>query len=231
MRRRRAVAVFIIGTIVLVLFAGTMPRLIQESVPSNYTSTSKSDVSQSPQKNQEMASQAIANLDTLEVKGRAPKTGYERSQFGDGWAKVQGCSTRDVILYRDLHDVTLDGECKVASGVLDDPYTGQTILFSKTQSDAVQIDHIVPLSNAWQTGAQNLSSIQRKQLANDPLELLAVDGKANQAKGDGDAATWLPKNKSFRCQYITRQIEVKKKYSLWVTQAEKEAMRGVLSSC
>lgn len=76
-----------------------------------------------------------------------------------------------------------------------------------------------------------MTAEQRQALANDPLELLAVDGKTNQAKGDGDAATWLPPNKSFRCQYIARQIAVKKKYSLWVTRSEYDAMAGVLTAC
>jgi len=90
---------------------------------------------------------------------------------------------------------------------------------------------VVALSNAWQTGAQQLTRQKRIELANDPLELLAVDGPTNQAKGDGDAATWLPPNKAFRCQYVARQIAVKVKYTLWVTSAEKQAMQRVLSDC
>ncbi len=172
-----------------------------------------------------------ATLTQLEVKGRAPKTGYSRDQFGGDWAKVQGCSTRDIILYRDLTSVVLDDECKVTSGVLKDPYTGETINFSNHAASEVQIDHVVALSDAWQKGAQQLSAEERKQLANDPLELLAVEGAANQAKGDGDAATWLPKNKAFRCEYIERQVDVKLKYALWVTEAEKQAMERVLATC
>ncbi len=95
----------------------------------------------------------------------------------------------------------------------------------------MQIDHVVALSNAWQTGAQKLSKTTRTELANDPYNLLAVDGPANQQKSDGDAATWLPSNKSFRCEYVARQIGVKHKYSLWVTQSEKNAMSNVLSAC
>ena len=130
-----------------------------------------------------------------------------------------------------MKNVVLDEDCKVVSGTLDDPYTGEIINFTKDKSTAVQIDHVVALSNAWQTGAQQLNKAQRIQLANDPLELLAASGPANQAKGDADAATWLPKNKAFRCQYIARQIAVKKKYSLWVTTSELEAMTTVLSGC
>ena len=98
-------------------------------------------------------------------------------------------------------------------------------------STAVQIDHVVALSDAWQKGAQQLNADQRLQLANDPYNLLAVDGPANQQKSDSDAASWLPSNKSFRCQYVARQIGVKHKYALWVTQAEKDAMTNVLSGC
>ena len=177
---------------------------------------------------------ASAVLETLPVKGRAPKTGYKRSQFGDGWARTDGCDTRNLILRRDLaNPVVADDNCKVSSGTLSDPYTGETIEFKRgaQTSAAVQVDHVVALSNAWQTGAQQLSAEQRVQLANDPLELLAVDGPANQQKSDGDAATWLPSNKPFRCQYVARQIAVKRKYALWVTEPEKSAMTRVLAAC
>lgn len=172
-------------------------------------------------------------LESLAVKGRAPKTGYTRTQFGNGWMSTGKCDTRNIILNRDLVSPSVSDSCKVQSGTLHDPYTGVTINFvrgAKT-SEAVQIDHVVALSNAWQTGAQQLDSATRVALANDPLELLAVDGKANQAKGDGDAATWLPSNKAFRCQYVARQIAVKSKYHLWVTSAEKSAMQNVLAHC
>lgn len=192
--------------------------------------------SQSQQSGSNSGSGEIARdaLVALPTKGRAPKTGYKRSQFGDGWAKAGGCDTRNVILRRDLTNAVLgDDNCKVQVGALSDPYTGQRIAFKRgaNSSGAVQIDHVVALSNAWQTGAQQLSSEQRISLANDPLELLAVDGPANQQKGDGDAATWLPSNKPFRCQYIARQIAVKKKYSLWVTPPERTAMERILANC
>jgi hypothetical protein len=176
-------------------------------------------------------SPAIEALETLAVKGRAPKTGYARAEFGSGWATVNGCDTRNIILYRDLMGAVLDEGCTVVSGTLQDSYTGKTIQFSKAGGSAIQIDHVIALSNAWQTGAQQLAKQVRIKLANDPLELIAVDGPANQEKGDGDAATWLPSNKSFRCEYIARQIAVKQKYSLWVTPAEKDAMKRVLGGC
>ncbi|MGB4759571.1 MAG: HNH endonuclease family protein [Candidatus Saccharimonadales bacterium] len=181
-----------------------------------------------------LVSAAVA-LETLAVKGRAPKTGYERSQFGNGWKSVSGCDMRNRILQRDLQNPVFveSNPCLIASGTLFDPYTAKTINFVRgnNTSNDVQIDHVVALSNAWQTGAQQLTPEQREQLANDPLELLAVDGPANQAKGDGDAATWLPPNKSFRCQYVARQVAVKQKYSLWVTQAEKNTIKNILATC
>ena len=179
------------------------------------------------------ATLASAVLEQLPVKGRAPKTGYARTQFGDGWATTGGCDTRNIILHRDLVDTVVSDDCKVMSGTLNDPYTGTAIAFTRgaNTSALVQIDHVVALSNARQTGAQQLSEARRIELANDPLELLAVDGQANQKKSDGDAATWLPANKAFRCQYVARQIAVKQKYSLWVTPPEKQAMLAVLAKC
>jgi hypothetical protein len=180
-----------------------------------------------------VTSPAIDALKTLAVKGRAPKTDYTREQFGAGWNITQGCDTRNIILNRDLTDVQVDASCNVTKGTLHDPYTGKVIEFVRgaTTSGDVQIDHVVALSDSWQTGAQLLSKEKRIELANDPLELLAVDGPANQQKSDGDAATWLPPNKPFRCQYVARQIAVKQKYTLWVTQAEYDAMQLVLQSC
>jgi hypothetical protein len=176
---------------------------------------------------------AIKTLEKLPIKGRAPKTGYNREQFGGSWSRTSGCDTRNIILNRDLVNVSVNDKCEVISGILIDPYTGKQISFVRGNgtSDLVQIDHVVALSDAWQKGAQQLTQSQRVELANDPLELLAVDGPTNEKKGDGDAATWLPPNKAFRCQYISRQIAVKQKYNLWVTQAEYDAMKAILAKC
>ena len=173
---------------------------------------------------------AAAALAKLPVKGRAPKTDYSRAQFGDGWADTGGCDTRDRILTRDLTARTYLDSCRVGSGMLEDPYTAQPIHYVRGASE-VDIDHVVALSDAWQKGAQQWSPTTREAFANDPLELLAVDARANRAKGDGDAATWLPANKSFRCSYVARQVAVKTKYRLWVTQAEKDAIGRVLATC
>lgn len=181
----------------------------------------------------ESAKVSIQELDNLIVKGRAPKIGYSRKQFGDGWQIDQfGCDTRNRILKRDLTNITENSKCQVVTGTLQDPYTGQEINFSRNQNATkVQIDHVVALSDAWQKGAQNLPFNKRVEFANDPLNLLASEGEANQQKGDSDAASWLPSNKSFRCQYIIRQISIKKKYSLWVTSSEKDAMKNILNNC
>ena len=184
------------------------------------------------------ASTAEDLLNSLAVKGRAPKTGYTRAQFGATWADVNknGCDTRNDILKRDLTNIVFRAkthDCVVESGTLLDPYSGTTINFVKgvTSSMDVQIDHVVALSNAWQTGAFKLSIDQRTQFANDPLNLLAVDGPLNEQKSDGDAATWLPPLKSYRCKYVARQIAVKYKYGLWVTPPEKSAMKSILAKC
>ncbi|MEW1808122.1 DUF1524 domain-containing protein [Pseudarthrobacter sp. NPDC080039] len=183
------------------------------------------------------ATNAIDLLATLAIKGRAPKTGYDRARFGQAWADVDrnGCDTRNDILKRDLTDIAYTNSvaCKVKSGTLTDPYTGTTISFVRgsATSSAVQIDHVVALSDAWQKGAQQLTPEQRMAFANDPLNLQATDGPTNIKKGDGDAATWLPPNKGFRCEYVARQISVKATYRLWVTQAEHDAMARVLGDC
>ncbi|MDY0114348.1 MAG: HNH endonuclease family protein, partial [Corynebacterium sp.] len=153
-------------------------------------------------------------LAALEVKGRAPKTGYDRDLFGQRWSDDvpvalgrNGCDTRNDILRRDLVDVVIKpntNDCVALAGTLHDPFTGAVIPFQRgsATSSAVQIDHVVAMSDAWQKGAQDLDNEARQAFANDPLNLLAVDGPSNQRKGDGDAATWLPPNSAFRCQYV-----------------------------
>ena len=185
---------------------------------------------------------ALTALAGLPVKGRAPKTGYDRAQFGQAWSDAvevdggrNGCDTRNDVLRRDLTAITLDprtGGCVVLSGTLADPFTGSTIPFVRGEqtSRAVQVDHLVSLSNAWQTGAQQLGADRREDLANDPLNILAVDGGANAQKGDGDAATWLPRA-AFRCEYAARQIAVKQRYDLWVTAPERDALQRILGGC
>ncbi len=176
-------------------------------------------------------------LNKLTVENGRSTAKYDRDLFGfrqtddDG----DGCDVREQILTRDLKNVTYTyaGSCKVASGTLDDPYTGETIQFVRGQrtSQAVQIDHVVALENAWKSGADQWSTAERYRFGNDPYNLLAVDGPANQDKGSASAAYWLPTNASYRCDYVARQIGVKTKYSLSVTSNEKDAMLAVLHSC
>lgn len=177
---------------------------------------------------------ALTALEEIPIKGRSPKTGYEREKFSDGWGEVNNCSMREQILLRDLTETRLDEDgCRVLTGTLNDPYTGKVIAFTRgaVSSQAVQIDHVVAVSDAWQKGAQQLTPELRYHFYNDPLNLLAVDGEVNNQKGDGDAATWLPPNKDYRCRYVARQVAVKIKYSLWVTQAEHNAIKNILHSC
>nr|WP_297429395.1 HNH endonuclease family protein [uncultured Actinotalea sp.] len=180
---------------------------------------------------------ARAALATLPVKGRAPRTGYERELFGDGWVDVDrnGCDTRNDVLARDLADVTTDpatGGCVVLTGRLLDPYSDEEIAFERGERSVdVQIDHVVALSDAWQKGAQQWSPEQRVAFANDPANLLAVDGDLNQAKGASDAATWLPPHRGFRCRYVQLQVTVKAAHGLWVTAAERDAIDRELDRC
>ena len=177
---------------------------------------------------------ATAIIETLAVKGRAAKTGYDRSSFSH-WRDPDrnGCDARNDILRRDLTNLVIKTDsngCKVLGGVLADPYSGKNIDFVFGAS-LIDIDHVVALSNAWQTGAFQFTSEIRLQFANDPLNLLAVSASLNRQKGDGDAATWLPPTKSYRCQYVARQIAVKKKYGLWITKPEKVAMSTLFAKC
>ena len=176
----------------------------------------------------------LALLETLVVKGKAPKTGYSRSSFSH-WRDPDrnGCDARNDILRRDLINLVAkegtDG-CKIVSGELNDPYSGTTIQFVLGSSD-VDIDHVVALSHAWQVGAFQWSDTKRLEFANDPMNLLAVSARLNRQKGDADAATWLPPAKSYRCAYVSRQVVVKVKYGLWVTAPEKAQIQKVLQSC
>lgn len=180
---------------------------------------------------------ALAAARDLVVKGRAPKTGYDRDRFGSGWTDTDhnSCSTREDVLRRDLRPVTVlagTGGCDVIAGTLADPYTGHPVTFEKSPaSQDVEIDHVVSLSDAWQKGAQQWSDAKRVTFANDPLELVATGGPGNAAKSDNDAASWLPSDKSYRCAFVARQITIKVGYGLWVTTAEQAAMLRVLARC
>ncbi|RPE74883.1 MULTISPECIES: HNH endonuclease family protein [unclassified Frondihabitans] len=182
------------------------------------------------------AAAARKSLAGLTVRPWATGVRYDRERdFGDAWRDVDhnGCDTRNDILARDLTSITRSADCKVRSGTLRSLYSGEKVAFVRgpASSEEVQIDHLVPLSDAWRTGGQNLTQAQREALANDPLELQAVDGHSNNSKGNKNAAEWLPSDTGSRCVYVTRQIQVKAKYGLWVTSSERAAMSRILSSC
>ncbi|MFI7742891.1 GmrSD restriction endonuclease domain-containing protein [Kocuria rhizosphaericola] len=184
----------------------------------------------------EGSSPAARALAALPFEDAGAGEDYDRrAQFGE-WADPDGngCDARNDILARDLTgDVVDDDGCTVLSGTLEDPYTGRTIAFERgplTSSD-VQIDHVVALKNAWISGADRLGPDERTALANDPLNLRAVDGPTNGEKSASDAAEWLPPDESFRCEYVATQIAVKARYELFVTAPERDAMAEVLAGC
>lgn len=221
---------FIIGLVVIVVVV----IVVIASVIYNREKIGKSSVPSAQQA-------ALTLLDSIPVKGPAPKTGYSRDQFGPPWTDDvdgvvfgrNGCDTRDDILRRDLSNVFPPKGCSILSGVLHDPYTGREIPFDRDEGTdvLVQIDHVVPLLDAWQTGAQQWDLVKRTQLANDPQELLAVSGKANRKKKASNVASWLPSNKDFRCDYVTRVVKIKSKYGLWMVQAERDEASRVLKTC
>ncbi|MGS0685447.1 GmrSD restriction endonuclease domain-containing protein [Nakamurella sp. GG22] len=181
---------------------------------------------------------ALAALGSLSMSDSGIPRGYDRKQFGQAWADANrnGCDTRNDILARDLTNLTLKpgtNGCVVTSGILLDPYTAETVTIDGSQSNtgAVEIDHVVSLSDAWASGARSWNAAQRQTFANDPFELLAVTAEANGLKGSDGADSWLPSNAAFQCQFVARQIAIKVKYDLTVRSDERLAQAGVLSSC
>ena len=237
----------LIGAVVVVFFIGSFFNSDNPPEPEPSSSTSSSTQSQTPTPSPQqslspspeaptpVASPALSALASVAIKGRAPKTGYERDLFATDWDYSFGCDTRNKILRRDFSEFVLrsGSSCIIETGVLQDPYTGEAISFQRGvgTSNAVQIDHVVSLSDAWQKGAQQLTGDQRYAFYNDPLNLLAVSGPANSQKSDSDAASWLPANKGFRCAFVARQVAVKLSYNLWMTQAEFDTIANILSEC
>ncbi len=177
---------------------------------------------------------AVALIEKVTTKGRGPKTGYDRDEFGYAWMDTadgvplarNGCDTRNDLLKLHGQDVEFrkGSDCVVVSMDLYDPYTGKDIAWKKAKAAEVQIDHVVPLSYSWQMGAARWPESKREQLANDVLNLLPVEGRANSAKGDSGPASWLPPNKSVRCAYAVRFAQVAVKYELPVTPADRRMM-------
>jgi hypothetical protein len=234
-RRHQALACIGVG-LVLALGVTEACSTPHSSMPAAADNNRAASSSESPSASAQPQS-ALALLATLPVKGRAPKTGYSRAAFGQAWTDVDhnGCDTRNDVLRRDMTQTVLKpgtADCIVVTGLLADPYSNVQISFVRgaaTSAD-VQIDHVVALSDAWQKGAFAWDAVKRTAFANDPLNLLAVSGALNQQKGNGDAATWLPPNRAFRAAYVARQVAVKAKYGLWVTQAERDAIVRILAA-
>jgi len=178
---------------------------------------------------------AAAKTQLARVRVAQPEPGgYQRTRdFGPAWSvdfDHNGCGTRDDVLHRDLHDVRLRGRCTVIAGTLDDPYTGRTVIFRKARADEVQIDHVFPLAAAWSLGARDWSLQQRERFANDPLNLLATSGAANQGKGDDTPSEWLPRP-AYRCAYAVRWVQVADRYRLAVSPADRSTLATLLRGC
>ncbi|MDQ0831470.1 hypothetical protein QF032_003314 [Streptomyces achromogenes] len=173
-------------------------------------------------------------IEELPTKGRGPKTGYDRDKFGYAWMDTadgvplarNGCDTRNDLMRRDGQNLRFrtGSDCVVIAMTLHDPYTGTTIDWRKQKAAEVQIDHVVPLSYSWQMGSSRWPAAKRKRLANDVLNLIPVEGRANSAKGDSGPASWLPPDKSIRCAYAVRFAQVAVKYEMPVTAADEQAM-------
>jgi hypothetical protein len=185
--------------------------------------------------------QVSADLRRLPVKAWDQYRDFARSRFGEAWSDDvdvelghNGCNTRDDVLRRDLADLVVrPGTCFAQSGTLHDPYRGETIAFVRgpLTSDAVQVDHVVSLADAWYKGARDWDAQRRRDFANDPRNLLAVSARGNFDKAFRDAASWLPPNAGYRCEFVARQVVVKTAYGLWVSEQEQRAMTEVLAGC
>lgn len=188
---------------------------------------------------------ALATLAALAtVPARTHRDDYDRTAFGPAWddgsdaaLAGNGCDTRDDILARDLRDTThvATTACPraVAAGEMRSPYTGERIDFrrGRERGGTVQIDHIVPLAYAWDSGAHAWGARMRLTFANDPANLVAVDGRSNQDKGDSPPAEWMPPNAGFRCRYSVQFVVVASTYGLAVDEPSVAALRDALGRC
>lgn len=187
-------------------------------------------------------------LETVGVANRADVAGYDRDcgsghtcSFGPAWTDDttapgghNGCDQRNDVLRASLEEITVKPGthgCVVMTGTLEEPYTGQLVQFSKAKASLVQIDHIYPLARAWDMGATAWSLEQRTRFATDPINLIAVDGSSNASKGDQGPGEWMPINRSYRCAYVGRYLEVAIAYHLPITPEDETAIRAVAQTC
>ncbi|WP_406267322.1 HNH endonuclease family protein [Streptomyces sp. NBC_00191] len=175
------------------------------------------------------ASTARTYLSQLTVKAEGSSTGYSRDKFPHWITQSGTCNTREVVLKRDGTNVVQDSSCAAVSGSWFSEYDGATW----TLASDLDIDHVVPLSEAWKSGANSWTTSKRQGFANDLTrpQLIAVTDNVNQAKGDQDPAEWLPSRTSYRCMYVRMWVDVKHYYNLSVDSAEKSALQGVLNGC
>jgi Protein of unknown function (DUF1524) len=212
-----------IGTVAagVVLATVSACQPIDTAAPSGGTDTSKPLVAS--------AAQASHELSALQVAANGSISGYVRDDFKTWDSQGGGCDTRDVVLKRDGSGVKVEGECKIVSGTWVSPYNQKT--YHSAQD--LQIDHLVPLGDAWESGAKDWSASKKEAYANDlkdPL-LLAVDVSDNESKGDDDPSGWKPPNHGFWCTYAKDWISVKSVWGLTVTTAEKSALNEMLHTC
>ncbi len=158
--------------------------------------------------------------------------GYDRAEFGNDWVDTtgDGCPTRHTVLARDLESVETTDGCRVRSGVLDDPYTGERLRFTSGDPQAVQIDHVVPLALAWRMGAAEWDRDRRVRFANDPHNLLATDGPTNMDKGDSGPGEWQP-YEGYQCSYAVTYIDTTHRYELSLTPRDRDGLEQMLGRC
>ena len=169
---------------------------------------------------------------SLPVKGRAPATGYDRDKFPH-WSDLDGdgCDADDEANREHADTERAPGWCRESAGRMVDPYSGADLAWGRSRAGIVDIDHVVPLKDAWVKGAAQWDDARREVFANDPLNLVPTSASLNRQKGGSDAASWLPPDKAARCWYVARQVAVKHRYGLWVTEAEKYRIGQVLGAC
>ncbi|WP_238580690.1 HNH endonuclease family protein [Streptomonospora alba] len=180
----------------------------------------------------ERIEQAESRLQDAEVAPESSGADYERDEFGSSWIDTDGngCPTRHDVLARDLRRVRVADDCTVTRGVLEDPYTGERVEFSADDPMEVQIDHVVPLALAWRTGASEWDRDTREEFGNDPGNLIAADGPANQAKGDSGPGEWQP-YPPFRCTYAVAYVGVVDEYGLRLPPDDHAALEETLAAC
>jgi hypothetical protein len=173
--------------------------------------------------------EARLQLDALAVAPARAMTGYSRDRFPHWSDQGGGCNTRDVVLKRDGLNVESTGQCKIIGGTWYSVFDGKTF----TDPQDVDIDHFVPLANAWRSGADKWDDARRKDFANDLTrpQLIAVSRASNRAKGDQDPANWKPTNEDYWCEYAARWVAVKYFWQLTVTSAEQRTLKDMLAAC